>query len=407
MLQVAVVLCGTLLTFAKSRPDLKGDKETDLIWYLHKPRRGDIDLSRPGTCPSDVDIAGQTPSACTLQCLFDLECAGSERCCPDDCGGTFCVATIEQQVTSTVTTTLKLQAGKTTENLLTDRTTSFVRDVTEPAFKVSTTSAVSTGGTGTAAGKTTESATQASNGAAPSTASSVDDNDIFVDGEQVVNMTVLANSDLILRCNISTTSDEPLDMVWMVRIERGYQTWSVVVPKAKIEVSHSGAWLEIFGVNFEDSKSYVCLGGHSRGYLTQTYNVMVIENPAEIIEEDTCISGDICQNGGTCVSKSRLPSYKCKCKAGFEGKHCEFTVKKGQCRSDSCLNGGLCIDKGKTFQCICTDEFTGERCKEAVTVEPTDGKATLSPVVQTTQSMPDVCFLPMDPGSCARKQSKW
>ena len=43
-------------------------------------------------------------------------------------------------------------------------------------------------------------------------------------------------------------------------------------------VHKGGAWLEILGVNLEDSNSYVCLGGHSRGYLTKTYNVMVIED---------------------------------------------------------------------------------------------------------------------------------
>ncbi|XP_071796103.1 uncharacterized protein [Asterias amurensis] len=411
LLQVGLVLFGTFLTFANGRPDLKGDKETDLIWHLLKPRRGDIDLSRPGTCPADVDVTGWSSSACTLQCLFDLECQGSERCCPDDCGGTFCVATDEQKVTSTVATTLKPQAGKTPEYLLPDRTTSVARGNTEPTLKASPTvlantfSSISTSST---TGKTTESAAQSSNGPTPSPYSSDNDTDIFVGGEQVVNMTVMANSDLVLRCNISTTSKEPLEMMWMMRVERGYQTWSVVVPKDKIKVHKGGAWLEILGVNLEDSNIYVCLGGHSRGYLTKTYIVLVIEDIAEIPEEDACIGGDACQNGGTCVNKSRTPSYKCKCKAGFEGKHCEFAVKKRHCRSDTCLNGGLCIDKGETFQCICEGEFTGERCKEAVTVEATDSKlTTLSPVVQTTPSMPGLCFLPMDPGSCARKQSKW
>ena len=59
--------------------------------------------------------------------------------------------------------------------------------------------------------------------------------DIFVGGEQVVNMTVIVNNDLVLHCNISTTSKEPLEMMWMMRVERGYQTWSVVVPKDKAE----------------------------------------------------------------------------------------------------------------------------------------------------------------------------
>ena len=79
-------------------------------------------------------------------------------------------------------------------------------------------------------------------------------------------------------------------------------------------------------------------------------------------------------------------SFECACLAGYTGTLCERTVNAitaatlpslpatvSPCAADSCLHGGTCIAQvdGKTFRCLCTTDFVGDRCEtQKSTVAP-------------------------------------
>ena len=61
----------------------------------------------------------------------------------------------------------------------------------------------------------------------------------------------------------------------------------------------------------------------------------------------------------------QFKAYKCICKAGTSGSHCDEIV--GQCTSGSCLNGGECVDLADNqYKCVCPDGFTGLFCEATV-----------------------------------------
>lgn len=62
-----------------------------------------------------------------------------------------------------------------------------------------------------------------------------------------------------------------------------------------------------------------------------------------------------CHNGGICVSG------RCQCPPGFKGSRCETVVD--YCEGIQCQNGGTCYSNDKTYVCLCTSEYTGDKCE--------------------------------------------
>lgn len=93
---------------------------------------------------------------------------------------------------------------------------------------------------------------------------------------------------------------------------------------------------------------------------------------------DTCTTllatnANWCQNGGTCLDSTVLPSCACRC--GYGGDNCEIVATAASrvpgnlldfCSSqgDVCHNGGTCYNDmlGQTFYCNCAAGWWGTRC---------------------------------------------
>ena len=57
-------------------------------------------------------------------------------------------------------------------------------------------------------------------------------------------------------------------------------------------------------------------------------------------------------------------TYKCKCPAGYQGRHCEFSATS--CQDSPCQNGGTCSQVFQTYQCNCKPGFTGVNCEQEI-----------------------------------------
>lgn len=68
-----------------------------------------------------------------------------------------------------------------------------------------------------------------------------------------------------------------------------------------------------------------------------------------------------CRNNGSCIVNDTQPGYRCLCKPGFYGVHCD---EIDQCRDHDCKNGATCrgLNDG-TFRCYCPAGFSGTRCE--------------------------------------------
>ena len=61
-------------------------------------------------------------------------------------------------------------------------------------------------------------------------------------------------------------------------------------------------------------------------------------------------------NQGTC--KNTQGSYKCECKVGWEGTHCEKNIN--ECNtSKPCMNGATCNDIDGSYECKCQGSYVG------------------------------------------------
>ncbi|XP_036399884.1 EGF-like repeat and discoidin I-like domain-containing protein 3 isoform X2 [Megalops cyprinoides] len=74
-----------------------------------------------------------------------------------------------------------------------------------------------------------------------------------------------------------------------------------------------------------------------------------------------------CKNDGKCevISHSRrgdvFGEYVCKCRAGFDGVHCQNNVN--DCAGQPCKNGGVCRDLDGDYTCKCRSPFVGKQCQ--------------------------------------------
>ena len=82
-------------------------------------------------------------------------------------------------------------------------------------------------------------------------------------------------------------------------------------------------------------------------------------------QNESLLSGrcdeNLCFNGGFCPAKLDKGA-DCVCKGHFIGPHCLQTA----CDAAPCLNGGVCHLTKDSFECICSDNFTGKLCDKQI-----------------------------------------
>uniref|UniRef100_A0A8D2ZIQ1 Sushi, nidogen and EGF-like domains 1 n=1 Tax=Scophthalmus maximus TaxID=52904 RepID=A0A8D2ZIQ1_SCOMX len=71
-------------------------------------------------------------------------------------------------------------------------------------------------------------------------------------------------------------------------------------------------------------------------------------------EINACVSQP-CLNGGTCQNKGG--SYQCVCSDGFSGNRCQTDIN--ECLSEPCKHGGTCEDQPGSYLCHCPQGFKG------------------------------------------------
>uniref|UniRef100_A0AAQ5Y1A3 Sushi, nidogen and EGF-like domain-containing protein 1 n=1 Tax=Amphiprion ocellaris TaxID=80972 RepID=A0AAQ5Y1A3_AMPOC len=66
-----------------------------------------------------------------------------------------------------------------------------------------------------------------------------------------------------------------------------------------------------------------------------------------------------CFNGGTC--RNKIGSYQCVCSEGFSGNRCQSDIN--ECLSEPCKNRGTCEDQPGSYLCHCPPGFKGQDCE--------------------------------------------
>ncbi|XP_024857944.1 sushi, nidogen and EGF-like domain-containing protein 1 isoform X2 [Kryptolebias marmoratus] len=75
-------------------------------------------------------------------------------------------------------------------------------------------------------------------------------------------------------------------------------------------------------------------------------------------EINECLSQP-CLNGGSCQNK--IGSFQCVCKEGFSGNRCQ--IDSNECLSEPCMNAGKCEDQPGSYLCHCPQGFKGQNCE--------------------------------------------
>nr|XP_043900380.1 sushi, nidogen and EGF-like domain-containing protein 1 isoform X1 [Solea senegalensis] len=75
-------------------------------------------------------------------------------------------------------------------------------------------------------------------------------------------------------------------------------------------------------------------------------------------EIDECRSQP-CLNDGTC--QNQVGSYQCVCNQGFSGNRCQTDIN--ECLSEPCEHGGSCENQPGSYSCHCPQGFKGQNCE--------------------------------------------
>lgn len=80
----------------------------------------------------------------------------------------------------------------------------------------------------------------------------------------------------------------------------------------------------------------------------------------------TEVTSTLWLNASHVSSLTLLPTFHCKCFAGYEGRLCERATLSDHCQPNNpCLNDGHCRSEANGYQCSCRRGFTGRNCEAA------------------------------------------
>ena len=66
-----------------------------------------------------------------------------------------------------------------------------------------------------------------------------------------------------------------------------------------------------------------------------------------------------CLNGGVCINNHC--NYSCQCTPGFTGSSCQ--ISKNTCNPNNCANGATCVSSTNDYQCVCPcSYYSGKNC---------------------------------------------
>ena len=67
-----------------------------------------------------------------------------------------------------------------------------------------------------------------------------------------------------------------------------------------------------------------------------------------------------CKHPNTLFS---LLAFQCLCEPGWEGPTCSQNINECNQVPNPCLHNSVCIDRQGTYECLCSDYWTGKNCK--------------------------------------------
>lgn len=111
-----------------------------------------------------------------------------------------------------------------------------------------------------------------------------------------------------------------------------------------------------------DSYSCVCLPG----YTGESCAVQIYSQHSLVRNVEACTKAN-CSYSGECVYVSGS-SFNCNCSDGFTGARCETALDFDNCTEPDCTENEICVGNN----CVCVPGYTGEMCETLVCMEDTD-----------------------------------